>query len=405
VGAVEARAGSTAGAAGGPGRAATRVADVHRQARPTLVVAVAFLVAAAVAAVVPHRSGTWLPLHLFLIGGVLSAISAATQLLAVTWSAAPAPPRPAVAAQRWLLAGGAATLALSRELRLPTVVAAAAGVAVLAALVLLAGLLVHVRRRAVVPRFTAVVDAYLLAIALGLAGSGAGVAMVAGSSATGLRAAHLTANLLGLVGVVVAATLPAFTAVQARMKQSPRATPAAVRAVAGWLAACVVVAAAGHLLEARALVAGGMAGYAVGIAGVCALLPAVGRKQLRWAGPRLVQAAAGLAWWLVAAALLAGATPGVVGTRPVLVLVVGGYAQILAAALAYLAPVLRGGGHVALTAGFATTRSWLGVVAANVAVVAALADLGAVLAAAVVVWVADLVLRAARLAHTAPVAA
>ena len=44
-------------------------------------------------------------------------------------------------------------------------------------------------------------------------------------------------------------------------------------------------------------------------------------------------------------------------------LVLGGYVQILVASLAYLAPVLRGGGHVRLSAGFATTRSWLALTA------------------------------------------
>jgi nitrite reductase (NO-forming) len=39
-----------------------------------------------------------------------------------------------------------------------------------------------------------------------------------------VRAAHLTLNLLGLVGLVIAGTLPFFTATQARVKMSARAT-------------------------------------------------------------------------------------------------------------------------------------------------------------------------------------
>ncbi|HET9611478.1 MAG TPA: hypothetical protein VFP06_17830, partial [Acidimicrobiales bacterium] len=56
--------------------------------------------AAAVAAVAPHDLGTWLPLHLFLAGGVTAAISGATVLFTVTWAAAPAPPGRLLAVQR-----------------------------------------------------------------------------------------------------------------------------------------------------------------------------------------------------------------------------------------------------------------------------------------------------------------
>ena len=40
-----------------------------------LVVAAAFTFAAGVAVAVPHNTGLWLPLHLFLVGGMLTAIS------------------------------------------------------------------------------------------------------------------------------------------------------------------------------------------------------------------------------------------------------------------------------------------------------------------------------------------
>jgi hypothetical protein len=83
------------------------VVIVHGQTRPTLALAAAFTLAAAVSAVVPHRTGAWLPLHLFLVGGLLAAVSGATQLLAVTWSAAVPPPAAPVRAQRALLAAGA----------------------------------------------------------------------------------------------------------------------------------------------------------------------------------------------------------------------------------------------------------------------------------------------------------
>ena len=78
-------------AAAPPGPAG-RVAVAQRQARVTLVLAGAFAVTAAVTAVVPHRTGAWLPLHLFLAGTVLLAISGAAPLFAVTWAAGPPPP-------------------------------------------------------------------------------------------------------------------------------------------------------------------------------------------------------------------------------------------------------------------------------------------------------------------------
>lgn len=53
---------------------------------------------------------------------------------------------------------------------------------------------------------------------------------------------------------------------------------------------------------------------------------------------------------------------------------IGGYAQILVASLAYLGPVLRGGGHRRLTEGFAITGSWPSLAAGNIAAVGALLD-------------------------------
>ena len=77
------------------------------------------------------------------------------------------------------------------------------------------------------------------------------------------------------------------------------------------------------------------------------------------------------------------------------VLVLAGYGQILWGSLAYLLPMLRGGGHERLAEGFARTRSWTGFVAVNVTGFALLASASALLAAAVAVWVLDAAARAA----------
>ena len=79
--------------------------------------------------------------------------------------------------------------------------------------------------------------------------------------------------------------------------------------------------------------------------------------------------------------------------RPLRALAIGGFAQILVASLAYLGPVLRGGGHERLAQGFRTTRSWVSLVAGNAAGVAALVGAEPVLLAALAVWAADLVAR------------
>src|SRR5690606_22474094 len=162
------------------------------------------------------------------------------------------------------------------------------------------------------------------ALAFGAIGIGLGVHLVTGGTGSAdLRRAHLVANVLGLVGLVILATLPYFTATQVRSKVAPRATAARVRA----------------LVLASALAVAG-------------------------AGARLVHLLTGILWWAGATAGLAATVAWDLDDGPVLrAMVVGGLAQILVASLAYLGPVLRGGGHESLGAGFALTRSWVGVAA------------------------------------------
>jgi hypothetical protein len=392
---------SAAGAAGQVGAGhAGRVATVHRQARVTLVLAAAFVPAAGLAALADPRTGRWLPLHLLLVGGLLGAISGVTQLLAVTWSSSPAPPDAAVRAQRAALAVGAVGLALARELDAVTLVTALAGALVLLALALLAGLLAWIRRHALLDRFHPAIDGYLAAIGLGVVASLGGVVLAGDWMATrtvALRSAHLTTNLLGLVGLVVASTLPYFVATQARTKMAPHASVGALRATFGVLVAAVMAIGVGHLFEWRPVAIGGYGLYLVGIVGVVALSPRVGRRQLRWAGPRLVMVGAGIAWWAAAVGALGLAARR--GDPPpdgaLVVLVVGGYAQILVGSLAYLGPVLRGGGHERLAAGFRTTRSWTVLVAANVAAVSIAVGAATVAAVALTVALAEVVVRAA----------
>ncbi|MFV0317460.1 MAG: hypothetical protein ACK5O2_10950 [Microthrixaceae bacterium] len=389
-------------------RRETRVVDSQRQAKSSLGIAVAFMAAAAVTAVADLSIGVWLPLHLFLVGGLLSAISGATQLLAVTWSAAPAPPDRWAAVQRWSLACGAVLLAIGRESDLRAAVDLGALLVAIAMVVLGVDLL-WIRARGTNERFRPAIDGYLMAVVWSLVAIGLG-AMLAlvdpGEWWPRVRAAHLTIALFGLVGTVIAATLPYFVATQARLKMSPRATPGAMRALSTALSVSVAVAVIGLLVDRSALAALGYGLYAVCLLAGIALLPHIGRKQLDWAGPRLIQLAAGGAWWVAMTVVLCVDMAGThrwglgtagEGSQPegvIRALVLGGYAQILVGSLAYFGPVLRAGGHKQLSAGFALTRSVPSLIAGNVAAIAALLGNDVVTVVAAVVWTADLVIRA-----------
>lgn len=386
-------------------RAATRVVDAQRQAATTLRLTLAFLVAGAVAGLA--GAGSWTALHLVLAGGVLTAIAAASQLLAATWSAAPAPPDLLVRVQRWCLAGGAVAVVAGRRLDLAPVVAGGA-LAAVTGLVAVAAALLGIRRAGRNDRFRPAIDAYLAGIACACVAIALGAWLGAATPSErwlDVREAHVTLNVLGLVGIVIVATLPAFAATQARTRMSARATPRNQRLVTGVLLAGVVAIATGQLTGWAPVTGIGRIAYLGGFVGLLSLLPTVGARQLRWAGPRLIQLGAGMSWWIGAALVLAASD--LTGQSPpaglIPALAVGGIAQIVVASLAYLGPVLRGGGHQRLSAGFAATRSWTSLVAGNVAATGLLLDLRPVAAGALAVWAADLLARAARLRAADPV--
>ena len=378
---------------GAPGR----VAIAHGQAWPTLCLAAGFVAAAAVVAVVDGGSRQWMALHLLLVGGVLGAISATTQMFAITWSAAPPPPSTVVALQRWLLALGALALVAGREFEV-TALAAGGGSAVIVALLLLAHLLAHIRSRVAIGRHLATIDGYLLAVAVGIAGLGLGLWMAVGSPAEPARVldAHTTLNLFGLVGLVVAATLPSFIATQARTKMNRRYRPARARLVLGVMAAGVVFAAAGMATGHSSLATAGLVVLLGSMAATGALLPRLGRRQWSWAGPRLVQVFAALGWWVVATVwtLVAVNDPAVGTQRVWLVLAVGGIAQLVIGSLAYLGPIMRGREHRGQLRAFAICRSWPSLAAGNLAALAVALGWWTVAAVAVAVWLVDFAVRA-----------
>lgn len=358
--------------------------------------ALAFIAGAALVAAA--GSTRWLPLHLFLAGAVVLAISGVSLMLTVTWSAAPAPSNRWVAWQRVCIAVGAAGVGIGREADLPHVAIGAAGTVYLAGLVLLACLLLVTVRRGVERRFDVAVAAYVAALAAGTVGVVLGIAMAVGTPAAE-RAAHVTSNLLGLVGLAVGGTMPFFAATVGRSRMAPQARARRLALTLCWQAGTLLLAVLALAADARSLAAVGLAGYAAGVVAVLDSLPRPTRRQLRWAGPRLVGLWAGGIWWAVAVAATAAdavANREVFGGRWLAVLVVAGYAQILWGSLAYLLPMLRGGGAERLSEGFVATRSWLGLAAANLAGVTAAASVPAVTAVAVAVWVLDSGWRAAR---------
>jgi nitrite reductase (NO-forming) len=230
------------------GHAPRRGAEVHAQTRRGLLVAAGFVVAALGVGAARVGASWWLPLHLFVVGGLLSAISAAAQMFAVTWSAAPASRPAIVRAQRWAVAAGAVALVVGRETD-HTWTFVAGGATVIVAMLVLALILLRVRRQAVTDRFAPAIEAYIVAVVAGAVGMSLGVLLGAGRAggrAVELRGAHLVLNVLGLVGLVIAATLPYFAATQVRSKMSKRATPIRMRVTFNALAAATAVAATGR---------------------------------------------------------------------------------------------------------------------------------------------------------------
>jgi nitrite reductase (NO-forming) len=394
-------AGPLAAPLAGPRCAPGRAATAQRQAWQTLRLAFGFVMGAAIAAVSLGRAELWVALHLFLLGGLLMAISATTQMFAVTWSSSPAPPDRLVAAQRWSLAVGALGVVTARGFSAPVALLAASGTLVLGSLVLLAVILVGVRQRAVTDRYHAAIDCYLLAIAVGVVGSTVGILVGTGSASTapGARNAHIVANLFGLIGLVVLGTLPTFIATQVRTKVSPRLTPRRLRSVGGLMAMGTFLAATGALVEVGAIGAAGFLAYLLAVGGVVALLPRLGPRQRSWAGPRLVLLLVALAWWGGVAGWSVTIEAGWAAPtdRRWAVLAIGAYAQLVVGALAYLGPIIRGRDHLGQQRAFAITRSWTAVIAVNAAAVACALGWWSVAAVAVAALAADVAIRAARL--------
>jgi nitrite reductase (NO-forming) len=298
--------------------------------------------------------GTWLALHLVLLGAVTNAI--------VVWSEhfAAALLRVAAAGERAatvrVLALNLGVLAVLGGVHGGRPAMTAAGAWLAGAVVLAHAAAMAARARRAMPGGLAgTVWFYVAAVAALLAGMGLGVLLAGGGAGSAdayraMRLAHVHLNVLGWVGLTVVGTQFTLwpTVLRTRMVADPgRAVGWSLPLTTGGLA----VATAGLLARRQAVALAGLAGYAAGL-GV-ALVPFVRtavRRRPHTAASWML--GAGIAWFAVAVAAdlvaLTG-SPRVVDldgwVNQLLPAVAVGFGlQVLTGALTYLLPVVWGRG-------------------------------------------------------------
>lgn len=317
-----------------------RVADSHRIARAAFASALAFAVLAVVWSVrVLIAGGSWWgPLHSFLAGTVLLAISGASQMFTITWSSTIPPTRITALAQRWLLIVGVGAVLVGVSLALPALVWLG-GAATVSGLVLLAWVINAAVRKSLLRRFDLSARFYLTAFATGVLGVTLGTMMGAGRSDSTFRLVHAHLNLVGLVGLTVIGTIPTLLPTTAYS----RAVSGLEAVVAWWMA---LAGAAGIALGLWFPKMVGAGTIAIAIAGTLILIGILGR--LRTEGRRkltFLQVAIGTLWlvgWGFGDGLTVmrtGAMTPFSGWTTAVIL--AGVSQVLAGSLAYLVPVLR----------------------------------------------------------------
>ncbi len=324
-----------------------RVVESHRLVRTAFAISGAFgLAAISWAALVLVRGGSWWgPIHTFLLGTVLSAISGATQMFTVTWSSAPSPPR-------WLTLSQGGTLVTGAVLVLIGVPAEKGllvwwgGALVAASLVLLAAILLRVIRRSLLRRFDLSMRFYLLALGCGVVGVTLGVLLRSGilseSGYSDIRQAHLHLNLIGLVGFTIIGTLPTLLPTFAHH----RAVSGLEAKIAWWLCvSAAVIIGAGIGTPVWVIGIGTFLVGASAAAITSGIVFRLGRSGFSEVLPYL-QVTAGVGWltiWTVVdAAMLIGGKPMPSFSGWTAAAVAVGVGQVLVGSLAYLIPVLVG---------------------------------------------------------------
>lgn len=329
-----------------PANQAGRVAHSHTIARRALAGAALFAGVAVIwSIVVLARGGSWWgPLHSFLVGTVLLAISGASQMFTITWAASPAPPAWLAALQRWLVGTGTGAVLVGVSVNLEWLVWLGAA-ALVGGLGTLSVSIVRAVRHSLLRRFDLSARFYLTAFAAGVIGVVLGAILgsdgMAAEPYARVRLAHYHLNLVGLVGFTIIGTLPTFLPTVAHH----RAVSGREAIVGWWLCVAAGIAFLSGLFAPQAVVGLGSAlaalAAALVLSGVVARLWRIGRGKLAF-----LQITAGVVWlisWAVtdAFALLVdnGLAPFSVGTAAV---VVTGIGQVLLGSLAYLTAVLLG---------------------------------------------------------------
>jgi nitrite reductase (NO-forming) len=334
----------------------------HLRANAVVLVYVALAVAALALQGSALPMPRWLAVHLLLLGAVTNAIVTWTEHFAVALLRAVAPSRRTAAARLAALnlAIVGALVGVAADLPVVTMVAAT----LLAAVVLVhLGSLVRLSRHALQGRFAGTITFYVvagLALAAGIAlGTVAAVANVSHPVHEQLHAAHVHANVLGWIGLTVLGTLFTLwpTVLRTRMVDDVMRTATVCLSLvsAGLLAAVV-----GLATWQRPIALVGLLLYSAGVA--VALRPFVltwRRKAPREAASWGIAAATGwLAVGVVADVGLLATSPDVTGyvdrlDALVPALAAGFALQMLLGALAYLLPVVLGGGPTAVRASIA----------------------------------------------------
>lgn len=377
-----------------------RVKVVHAQTKQGLLISIAFVVCALLAGLFNIGSGWWLGLHLFGVGALLSAIGAVTQMLAVTWSSSPAPTYIISSLQRWLLVCGAILMVVGREVELLRIAESGAFLVIVSMSILMYSL-VNIRQGAKVQRFFPAIEAYILSIVLGILSTIIAMYLLSATftkKSFEFRNIHIVLNVFGLIGLIIAATLPYFTATQVRSKMSKLATPINIRIVLFSIVISLGILCTGYYIAHTALTFLGFILYAICLVCILGILPIYKWSRYGWAGPRLFQLISGILWWIALTIMMAFNVSSNSNTTVLLrTLVIGAFGQILISSLCYLGPVLKSSGHKMLTAGFGITRSWTSLLFGNFAALCSLLRFDKMLSFVLIAWLAEVVIRGAAL--------
>lgn len=376
---------------------AGRVVASHQIARSAFVAALVFAVVAVVWSIsVFVAGGTWWgPLHSFLAGTVLLAISGASQMFTITWSSTVPPARWKVVVQRWLIVLGVVLVLVGVTAEVSPLVWVG-GASVAAGLLVLSVTIVAAVRRSLLRRFDLSARFYLLAFAAGVVGISLGVLMGSGSVSSGyaeVRLVHAHVNLVCLVGLTIIGTIPTLLPTTAYSK----AVSGREAVVAWWAAACGTAVIIAGLWQPRLV---GVGAILLALAGGSILVGIVVRLGTEaWHKLTYVQISVGVGWLLVWG-VVHGAHVSVQGTMApfsgwTAAAVLAGVGQVLAGSLSYLLPVLRGS-PFEYNRRVMQERRWLPLLALNVAGLAlgfGLLGVGAVLAG---IWLLDFLGRVGR---------